>query len=100
LLDPEISEFKKIATASSLISDDDHPLSGFRLSVLRPSNWHLFQIREYPKGVIRCAYEQLPLPWWSPRLFLPLKVHQPQLVGMVGVMATPLLAMPPRVMGT
>jgi hypothetical protein len=33
------------------------------------------QIREYPKGVTRCAYEQWPPPWWSLRLFLSLKVH-------------------------
>ena len=39
------------------------------------------QIREYPKGVIRCAYEQLPPPWWSLRLFLSLKLHPPQPVG-------------------
>jgi hypothetical protein len=28
---------------------DLNTLSGFRLSVLRPSNWHLFQIRGYLK---------------------------------------------------
>jgi hypothetical protein len=60
-------------------------------------------------NMVRDAGAQMPpsmrirtivAPWRSLRLFLSLKVHQPQLVGMVGVMATPLLAMPPRVMGT
>ena len=49
---PEVAQsrnFKfKISTASSH-QHDDHPLSGFRLSVLRPSTWHFFKIGNIQK---------------------------------------------------
>ena len=64
--------------ASAEIRGASERLSGFPLSVLRLSNWHLFNSR---KGVIRCEYEQLPPPWWSQRLFLPLEAPRPQLAG-------------------
>ena len=68
------------AEKTVVLAVDLKTLSGFPLSVLRPSNWHLFKSGNI-KGVIRCAYEQLPPPWWSQRLFLPLKAPRPQLAG-------------------
>jgi hypothetical protein len=41
-----------------VLAVDLKTLSGFPLSVWRPSNWHLFKSGNIQKGVTRCAYEQ------------------------------------------
>jgi hypothetical protein len=52
----------------------------------------------YRKGVIRCAYEQLPQLWWSQRHFSSLKVRRPQRVGVgVGFLGTAVTVTPHRV---
>jgi hypothetical protein len=50
-------------------------LSGFPPEYFA-ADWHPFKCGNIRKGVIRCAYEQLPPPWRSQRLFLRLGAPQ------------------------